>query len=1472
MNGKCVVVAVAGLALVFGCGSPCGSHDGRIHLADRGRPGVYRIQLPQDPLPSETYAAEELKKYVKDLTGVSLGSDGTRAIVLERGPSDLGEDGFHLYVKDGDLHIAGGKRGVLYGVYEILETYGGVGWFSPERTVVPVLDALTVPETLDDTQIPAFELREPLWHVAFDDPDHAAHLRLNGNSPKFTERHGGKSYRFGGGLGNCHTFQLLVPVGKYGKTHPEYFAMRNGRRVVTDDPQHSMQLCLSNPDVLRIATEAVLDAIRKDPTAKYYGVSQNDNKNYCQCPKCAAIDEEEGSHAGTQVRFVNAIAAEVEKAYPDKIIETLAYQYTRKPPKKTRLRKNVMPCLCTIECDFSHPIATGKYKQNVSFREDIMGWKAQTDRLYIWDYTTDYHNFPGVFPNFDALQENIRFFRACGATSLFEQGDYRGRGGEFEALKSWLIAKWMWNPDLPEEPLLDRFFRGFYGKAAPYVREYFDELRRLPREDGKCVIRCFADVNSQQIVTDAYLEKARRLFDLAEAAAKDDPVALQNVRYAAFSVDYVEFVRRKDACLGDLAFSVRRQPPVTDEGRMRFHEASKRLKELLDADPEIFLCENRKRDAERKADIARAAAAKPVVVPFVPCDRVVIEEKDGSINPNTAWSKLVDDPTASGGKALEFYPTDCQWCYQLQMPISSFDRGVKYRLRAKLKFKKRPGAPAGNAVSAGVCSPASEKGVASWTKRSAQVKDGEWEWVDLGTWTPTDAQYLWMSIGTFDRKKDGSNPAIERMWLDQLEISRAERRFSDARWIWPAELVASTNTVVEFRRTFVSPKAGTAKLTLASDTVYSVSLNGRFVHTGRFPDVPPMRFYDELTLGGLVAGTNELIVAVYAQGIGSFQHWEGDSGLLYALDAEGVRVTSGTDDVWRLSSGYRSEGVPLVTRQIGFSFSHDARTPERSWRRLSAADGRRDSGDFDLRPRPVAQVAVEPAVPTHVIGQGTLDGSPVSADKDVAKGMDATGLRPCPAADFFAEDERTVRPSFFDDGFFVTVDLGREECGLLSLDVETDAGTIIDIGHAEHIEDGRIHVAIGDRNFAGRYRAREGRQTFVNWVHRMAGRYIQIHVRGAKTRFVLNGLTVRPTVYPVEEASVPDWLTPVEREIWKVSVRTLRLCMHEHYEDCPWREQALYGNDSRNQMLAGYFAFADRNGMPELSLELLSRGLDEKGWIELCMPAKIGLAIPSFTFSWVLALGDHLKYRHDIAFTKSMMPALRKVMDARADELVDGLLPCPRGKRYWQFYDWEKDLSGSLSKALMGEDAAVRDQFEAPLNLFAVLAFESAARCAEAVRETGDAARWRQAADRIRSAVCQKLWNKEKRQIETRLGGSLAPAELSQALALLANAVPEADRDAVVRKLSAPSEWTPTSLSQSLYKYEALLSAGGSAAEAARREIAEVWSGMLCEGATSFWEVRTGWKAFGGAGSLCHGWSAIPVYFYGAYLNGKKEE
>ncbi len=555
---KLIVVAVAAAMSpsVF-------AGQGTVDLAVRGRVPEYAIVRAAAASPSIVYASEELRDFTERMTGVRLPivTDDEplpkKAIVLGRtrhvslkDTRPLGEDGFRIAVRPPHLIVEGSDvRGVLNGVYELLERFGGCRWYASWHAVVPSCDAFSVPDTLDDTQTPAFLCRDVHWCDYFNG-DFAARNKVNGSMNKLQARHGGNTWRFGGGLGNCHTFNILLPPSKYFDAHPEYYSLVDGKRL-----KEETQLCLTNPDVLRIVTSNVLDRIRKDPGAKFYGVSQNDWRNYCECPACKAVDDEEGSHAGTMVRFVNAVAEAVEKEYPDKIIETLAYQYTRHAPAKTRLRHNVIPCLCSIECDFLRPIDKSPHPQNVRFQKDVEDWNRQTDCLYVWDYVTDFKGYPHPFPNVYALQSNVKFFRDHGVKMLFEQGASHKHAG-FAELKGWLLAKWMWNPELSAEALISDFFNGYYGKAAPFVRAVFDDAHRryeaFAEASPKYVLTIGDDVagwSCRKALDDAFVAWAQTQMKMAEASVADEPsVFSYNVRMTAFSFDYMRLERlRRDA-------------------------------------------------------------------------------------------------------------------------------------------------------------------------------------------------------------------------------------------------------------------------------------------------------------------------------------------------------------------------------------------------------------------------------------------------------------------------------------------------------------------------------------------------------------------------------------------------------------------------------------------------------------------------------------------------------------------------------------------------------------------------------------------------------------------------------------------------------------------------------------------------------------------------------------------------------------
>ena len=593
---------VAACALAAGCASVPETDSPDLRLAVRGESAAYTIVIPAKASPSQKYAAEELRDFTEKTTGVRLpiATDDSplpaKAIILgqtkytddlvgrgKNAAGNLGEDGFRLVARPPHLLVVGSpKRGTLYGVYELLERFAGCRWYASWHTVAPARERIEVPATLDDVQVPAFAMREPYWYDVLRHPEFAARLRVNNNSNNaLDEKYGGSSFRFGGGLGSCHTFETLLPPDKYYDAHPEYFSMVKGKRL-----KHHSQLCLTNPDVLYIVTANVLDRIRRDPGAKFYGVSQNDWYNFCECPDCKAVDDEEESHAGTMIRFVNAIAESVEKEFPDVIIETLAYQYTRKPPKKTRLRRNVVPCLCTIECDFARPIPESPYEQNISFMEDIKVWAQQTDQLYVWDYTTDFLNYTMPFPNVYALQGNIKFLRDSNVKELFEQGAYQGRHADFAELKAWLLSKWMWNPELPVEPLLDDFFSGYYGKAAPYVRAWFETVHRLQLMrslSAEHPLRIFDDV-PKSVIPDAVLDLAADTWKQALDAVKDDPATSYNVRMAAFPVDYLRLERMRPTL-----------DKATDAQKAEAKRLAKSLLERLDEAKDIRLAENNDR-------------------------------------------------------------------------------------------------------------------------------------------------------------------------------------------------------------------------------------------------------------------------------------------------------------------------------------------------------------------------------------------------------------------------------------------------------------------------------------------------------------------------------------------------------------------------------------------------------------------------------------------------------------------------------------------------------------------------------------------------------------------------------------------------------------------------------------------------------------------------------------------------------------
>ena len=509
----------------------------------------YRIVVSKDVDAGTKYAAEELAKYLKAVGSVELPvvcdctESAEKEIVVGCSnrcgtPSgvNLKNDGYVLRTVGDKLFIRGmNDRGNLYGVYGFLENVLGCRFFTEVVEKIPAMDVIEIPE-LDETVMPAFEFRNTTWHEISRKPFFS--YKRGFNSIAGTPVTPMLAHSL------CHTMFNYLSPDDYFDEHPEYFSMVEGRRI-----REMTQLCLTNPEVLEIVKKNLRKTILEHPECTIFSVSQMDWYNPCQCPECRRVDEEEGNHMGTMIRFVNACADSVAEEFPDVIIETLAYQYTRQAPK-TRPRPNVCVCLCTIECCFTHPMRDDNHiavpfrhltTPGVTVQQDLRDWGKICKRMMIWDYTTNYRFYQAPNMNLHVLQDNMKFFLENGVTSLFEQGTGETISGEFGELRVYLISKLMWNVDGDVSAWMDEFLENYYGrKAAKPIRAYIDYLTDYVT---RYEVHAGIYENPQDVFPNALIPAMDAFWDAAEAAAEDED-QLNRIQRSRMQVRFLKLQRK----------------------------------------------------------------------------------------------------------------------------------------------------------------------------------------------------------------------------------------------------------------------------------------------------------------------------------------------------------------------------------------------------------------------------------------------------------------------------------------------------------------------------------------------------------------------------------------------------------------------------------------------------------------------------------------------------------------------------------------------------------------------------------------------------------------------------------------------------------------------------------------------------------------------------------------------------------------
>lgn len=696
--------------------------------------------------------------------------------------------------------------------------------------------------------------------------------------------------------------------------------------------------------------------------------------------------------------------------------------------------------------------------------------------------------------------------------------------------------------------------------------------------------------------------------------------------------------------------------------------------------------------------------------------------------------------------------------------------------------------------------------------------------------------------------------------------------FHNAKIIW-TQNQQEINTYGAFQTFFKLDKLPSVlSLRISIQNRYAVYINGNLLPAQSCADYPFRRYYDELTIPQqwLQIGENNLSVLAYCQNDDSFLIRAGDGAeLIFALFADNQYIDgSGNNTICSILTGYQAGAhVEKMSTQISYTVHYNAQLFD-GWYLQDHRDDSRWTPATVLEkkcqyhPRPIPQMIWEEAAPACIVAQGVFrdaDNCQTAAERIHRAWLShrffnaicystSNELPASSGHSFYCNDPA--------DGIYLIVDMKHNVAGYFQLEIETPDACLIDIGYGEHLDDLRVRSAVSGRNFALTYRTKPGLNSFFYPLKRLGCRFLQLHIRTNSFRLYYAGL--RPTVYPVKLSPVPDQLTPLQKKIYDVSIETLRLCMHEHYEDTPWREQALYALDSRNQMLCGYYTFGEYALCKE-SLRLLALGMREDGLLELCAPAKIDAVIPSFSLFWIVALAEYAEHTNDLTFAEEMLPVAKQILETFRNNTENGLIKNLEG--YWNFFEWTDLLNGlNMEKTVQ----ITRPGTEAPINAVYALALLKLKKLASELGLSQLASDLDKEHSALKEHYHPIFWNNKEGGYAIGIGPGFDDfcPELLQALTVYAKLCPDSEAEDLLCYKIANEQYLPqSSLSTSIFKYEVLLEHPkyhGLMLD----QINRVWSNMLYQGATSFWETDIGASDFENAGSLCHGWSAVPAFVY----------
>ena len=495
---------------------------------------------PGDASRGAMYAAKELQKYVKAISGVELRILATNevsasTILISNNRKGLRRDEISLAVSsDGStLELSGeGPRGGINAVYELLERWG-VRFFGvdPKSDKIPSKNTLSVPSDLSYSYAPPFEQRFP-GSIALDrnvGPAWAVKLRV---SREYAKIGGKRDAQIGGGhsLGN----KYFINPQKHYDAHPEWYGLVGGKRM------KGAQLCHSNMEMRKQLLEEVKVKLkaRKDAGAfdrdgiTYVSLSYLDSNQFCKCPECKKLLAEwGGARVGPLLDICNYVASGIEEEYPKARILTLAYWDWVEPPKKVpcELHRNVYVTICQ-NGNKALPVRV----QEAPMRRLSEWSRIAPGRLTIWDWDACFRNYITPHPIYHLYADDFRTFRDLGVKRVSTQMEHGAVFADFVELRTYLYAKLLWNPDLDTDEMAKEWIDHCCGAGAVEINAYYKLLEKAvwgeePKK-RKTRARMHGYNPGRGWLNATNLAKSFMLFENALAKTSDDKYSHSNVR------------------------------------------------------------------------------------------------------------------------------------------------------------------------------------------------------------------------------------------------------------------------------------------------------------------------------------------------------------------------------------------------------------------------------------------------------------------------------------------------------------------------------------------------------------------------------------------------------------------------------------------------------------------------------------------------------------------------------------------------------------------------------------------------------------------------------------------------------------------------------------------------------------------------------------------------------------------------------